>query len=1076
MSTGTVAGIAATCQLCDRPQSVHGPPLYATMEVCDCLGGRSGRDNHLSVFPLATRKSPLAMAQTQLARNALTQCLLFDRGSQDSTIRARTRLPILAVSTSADRFGHVALKELRSMQRNETVASGIAVGGRHSRSDDSYTGGRCCEPAGIFTREVEDAVLSYEARIAVHSLKDMATVTSSPSLQIAGVLPRDDRRDAIVLNPSLHSSLSDGLLHCSDNNNYDSAHSSLRTKPSLSGCSSERSPAQPYLSSRRTGSCLHLVIQPSHVPPPVRLGTGRHGSCPPDVRTSTQYTAIPCDARQGLSRQATDVQVIERLLRLKQKLMLSDTSIDVSSPPCLDGRESLGCSSPDSINCSGTVDPDSLSMCVETHKHQSSRSVPHAHRSHTGRSEPLVSSLVFGTSSARRVCSLSFDGDVMTTPTGSQSGTLGSSCIHVRKSCPQLAASTGAGDTEIAPPPSSRSRSFVRFRDIRGNVNSRINKLDTQTTPTHAQLPSASTSSILSAPSETGLLRPSSSFFPTIREPLGEHDHTAPCVLPRTCGASPADVTDTFSSFVASHMSDTRPSPDKVTCNRHPHSSTTPLPAPPTSPLVTEAYSYAYDGLILSIAGLRRLGLQERISLPLSPPEHLYAAGQGAVVLQCRQDDMESRRLAVACTDWSSVWQCAVERGFLRGLKGGCMMPVGVSCTVTDVGNRRRPSRGILSDRKHERLNKSESESGLQCTKTGADTRRSSFMGLFRDKTNRCSCHRHIGREATQTVRDRALADGGKCTAAKIRLSGVEAVGHVRGTDAWRPPLVLAEGPEPRTTTDCLTRMGISVYGIRTNDCLNDEEFVRNREPITGTTAGRAQLRYQRISDIYDDMCCAREACNERESVVRERQPVLKGTPANVDGEMADFVMSGQDSFVDERNEDSGVLDSDSLNLPSRCASVSNTIDAVPSAERSTAASDTTIFGIRAGTVDCNTDVTAGDGRFDFCSSRNKEYVTLVTLKIQFIGQIWSRDGSRSCRIQDTALISTTAATTMAPISSVRLRCTCSTSAVEGSLVLSETGKSLLSVQVLDRLGVAWAKCIQAKAPDILAEFSPLRC
>src|SRR5262249_8988967 len=50
---------------------------------------------------------------------------------------------------------------------------------------------------GIFTREIEVALLREEVDVAVHSLKDMPT-QAPPGLVVAAVLPRDDPRDVLV--------------------------------------------------------------------------------------------------------------------------------------------------------------------------------------------------------------------------------------------------------------------------------------------------------------------------------------------------------------------------------------------------------------------------------------------------------------------------------------------------------------------------------------------------------------------------------------------------------------------------------------------------------------------------------------------------------------------------------------------------------------------------------------------------------------------------------------------------------------------------------------------------------------
>jgi len=83
-----------------------------------------------------------------------------------------------------------------------------------------------------------------------------------------------------------------------------------------------------------------------------------------------------------------------------------------------------------------------------------------------------------------------------------------------------------------------------------------------------------------------------------------------------------------------------------------------------------------FDAIVLAEAGLSRLGLAERITERLSPPLMLPAVGQGALGLECRADDMETRA-ALADLDHASTHVAVLaERALMRSLAGGCLAPI----------------------------------------------------------------------------------------------------------------------------------------------------------------------------------------------------------------------------------------------------------------------------------------------------------------------------------------------------------------------------------------------------------------
>lgn len=89
------------------------------------------------------------------------------------------------------------------------------------------------------------------------------------------------------------------------------------------------------------------------------------------------------------------------------------------------------------------------------------------------------------------------------------------------------------------------------------------------------------------------------------------------------------------------------------------------------------------DALVLASAGLRRLGLANRISFTL-PAEHCTPApGQGIVAVQIRRDDDAVRTAVAAITDRDAADALAAEQALVRTLGGGCSLPVGAFARIT---------------------------------------------------------------------------------------------------------------------------------------------------------------------------------------------------------------------------------------------------------------------------------------------------------------------------------------------------------------------------------------------------------
>jgi hydroxymethylbilane synthase len=83
------------------------------------------------------------------------------------------------------------------------------------------------------------------------------------------------------------------------------------------------------------------------------------------------------------------------------------------------------------------------------------------------------------------------------------------------------------------------------------------------------------------------------------------------------------------------------------------------------------------DGVILATAGLLRMGWQDRISEYLDKEICLPAVGQGALAVECREDDEQVLELLMKFHHTPTYLTVSAERSFLGRLNGGCQVPIG---------------------------------------------------------------------------------------------------------------------------------------------------------------------------------------------------------------------------------------------------------------------------------------------------------------------------------------------------------------------------------------------------------------
>lgn len=90
-----------------------------------------------------------------------------------------------------------------------------------------------------------------------------------------------------------------------------------------------------------------------------------------------------------------------------------------------------------------------------------------------------------------------------------------------------------------------------------------------------------------------------------------------------------------------------------------------------------------FDAIVLAAAGLKRMGFDSKITQYLSASELLPAAGQGALGLECRNEDSELIAL-IAKLRHSQTQQCVLaERAVIKTLQGSCQVPLAAFATLS---------------------------------------------------------------------------------------------------------------------------------------------------------------------------------------------------------------------------------------------------------------------------------------------------------------------------------------------------------------------------------------------------------
>jgi hydroxymethylbilane synthase len=101
----------------------------------------------------------------------------------------------------------------------------------------------------------------------------------------------------------------------------------------------------------------------------------------------------------------------------------------------------------------------------------------------------------------------------------------------------------------------------------------------------------------------------------------------------------------------------------------------------------------AADATLLAMAGLKRLGLEARITAPVSVDEMLPAVAQGAIGIETRVDDLAMAQLIAPINHEATALAVTAERTFLARLEGSCRTPI---AALAELAGDRLNFRGMI--------------------------------------------------------------------------------------------------------------------------------------------------------------------------------------------------------------------------------------------------------------------------------------------------------------------------------------------------------------------------------------------
>ncbi len=97
---------------------------------------------------------------------------------------------------------------------------------------------------------------------------------------------------------------------------------------------------------------------------------------------------------------------------------------------------------------------------------------------------------------------------------------------------------------------------------------------------------------------------------------------------------------------------------------------------------ISKVQTGEYDGIILALAGIKILNLEDKIKKIFSEEKIIPAAGQGVIAVQCRKNDIENLKILEKINDENTKICALTERSLLKTIGGDCHTAVGAYAKI----------------------------------------------------------------------------------------------------------------------------------------------------------------------------------------------------------------------------------------------------------------------------------------------------------------------------------------------------------------------------------------------------------